>query len=114
MLNTKCKKFKGEIENYLRNSQNQFECKIDRLFTSLKIKTWLCRTNIIKKDGYPASHLLFVLFMLPLLKLNNIHCFCSKGWKQWSHSSKDHLRITPLSLFVSHLDLVKNMNLGVL
>jgi hypothetical protein len=89
MLNTKCKKFKGEIENYLRNSQNQFECKIDRLFTSLKIKTWLCRTNIIKKDGYPASHLLFVLFMLPLLKLNNIHCFCSKGWKQWSHSSKD-------------------------
>jgi hypothetical protein len=66
MINTNCKKFKGEIENYLRNSQNQFECKIDRLFTSFKIKTWLCRTNIIKKDGYPASHLLFVLFMLPL------------------------------------------------
>ena len=42
MLNTKCKKFKGEIENYLRNSQNQFECKIDRLFTTLKVKTWLC------------------------------------------------------------------------
>ena len=89
MLNTKCKKFKGEIENYLRNSQNQFECKIDRLFTTLKVKTWLCRTNIIKKDGYPTSHLLFVLFMLPLLKLKNIHCFCSKGWQQWSHSGKD-------------------------
>jgi len=89
MLSTKCKKFKGEIENYLRNSQNQFECKIDRLFSTLKVKTWLCRTNIIKKDGYPASHLLFVLFILPLLKLNNIHCFCRKGWQQWSHSGKD-------------------------
>jgi len=89
MFSTKCKKFKGEIENYLRNSQNQFECKIDRLFSTLKVRTWLCRTNIIKKYGYPASHLLFVLFMLPLLKLNNIHCFCRKGWQQWSRSGKD-------------------------
>lgn len=89
MLSTKCKKFKGEIENYLRNSQNQFECKIDRLFVSLRVKTWLQRTNIVKKDGYPASHLLFVLFLLPLLKLDTIHCFCRKGWRQWSPSGKD-------------------------
>jgi hypothetical protein len=89
MLSTKCTKFKGEIENYLRNSQNQFECKIDRLFVSLRLKTWLQRTNIVKKDGYPASHLLFVLFMLPLLKLDTIHCFCRKGWRQWSLSGKD-------------------------
>ena len=89
MLSTNCKKFKGEIENYLRNSQNQFECKIDRLFVSLRLKTWLQRTNIIKNDGYPASHLLFVLFILPLLKLDTIHSFCRKGWRQWSPSGKD-------------------------
>lgn len=89
MLSTNCKKFKGEIENYLRNSQNQFESKIDRLFVSLRVKTWLQRTNIVKKDGYPAAHLLFVLFILPLLKLDTIHCFCRKGWKQWSPSGKD-------------------------
>ena len=80
MITTKCKKFKGEIENYLRNGQNQFESKIDRLFVSLRLKTWLHRTNIVKKDGYPAAHLLFVLFILPLLKLDMIHCFCRKGW----------------------------------
>jgi hypothetical protein len=89
MLSTKCKKFKGEIENYLRNRQNQFESKIDRLLVSLRLKTWLRRNNIIKKDGYPASHLFFVMFMLPLLKLNTIHCFCCKGWRQWSPSGKD-------------------------
>jgi hypothetical protein len=55
MLSTKCKKVKGEIENYLRNHQNQFESKIDRLLVSLRLKTWLRRNNIIKKDGYPAS-----------------------------------------------------------
>jgi len=89
MLSTICKKFKGEIENYLRNSRFQFESKINRLFVSLRVKTWLQRTNIVKKDGYPAAHLLFVLFILPLLKLDTIHCFCRKGWRQWSASGKD-------------------------
>ena len=89
MFSKKCKKFKGEIESYLRTSQNLFESKINRLFVSLKVKTWLQRTNIVKKDGYPAAHLLFVLFLLPLLKLDTIHCFCRKGWRQWSPSGKD-------------------------
>ena len=52
MINTNCQKFKGEIENYLRNSQNNLESKIDQAFLALKYKTWLCRANIIKKDGY--------------------------------------------------------------
>ncbi len=43
-------KFKGEIENYLRNGQNNFDSKINSAFLSLKFKTLLCRTNIIKKD----------------------------------------------------------------
>jgi hypothetical protein len=89
MFSTKCKKFKGEIENYLRNRQNHFESKIDRLFVSLRLKTCLRRTNIIKKDGYPASHLFFVMFMLPLLRLDTIHWFCRKGWRQWSAGGKD-------------------------
>ena len=52
MITTKCHNFKGEIENYLRNSQNNFDIKIDRAFCSLKLKTWLCKSNIIKRDGY--------------------------------------------------------------
>ena len=75
MFSTKCKKFKGEIENYLRNRQNQFESKIDRLFVSLRLKTCLRRTNIINKDGYPSSHLFFVMFMLPLLSIC-FHNYC--------------------------------------
>jgi len=82
-------KFKGEIENYLRNGQNKFDSKIDRTFSALKIKTWLCRTDIIKKDGYPTSHLLFVLFILPVLKLKTVNSFCNKHWYQWSVSQKD-------------------------
>jgi len=31
---TNCEKFKGEIENYLGNGQNNLESKIDRTFGS--------------------------------------------------------------------------------
>jgi hypothetical protein len=82
-------KFKGEIENYLRNGHNSFDSKIDQTFSCLKVKTWLSRTNIIKKDGYHASHLLFVLFMLPIFKINSVHGFCKKHWHHWSISKKD-------------------------
>ena len=67
---TDAKKFKGEVENYLQKGQNHFDSRIDRVFTSLKIKTWLCKANIIKKDGYHASHLLMVLTILPMFKIN--------------------------------------------
>ena len=82
-------KFKGEIENYLRNGHSNFDSKIDLVFSCLKVKTWLSRTNIIKKDGYHASHLLFVLFMLPIFKINSVHGFCKKHWHHWSISKKD-------------------------
>ena len=89
MITTKCKRFQGEIKNYLINGQNNFDSKIDRLFSSLRVKTWLCRCNIIKKEGYPASHLLFILFVLPILNLKTINSFCSKNWDQWSLSRRD-------------------------
>jgi hypothetical protein len=89
MITTKCKKFKGEIENYLRNGQNNFDVKIDSAFCSLKFKTWLCKSNIIKKDGYPASHILLILFVLPLLRLKTVNSFCNKNWHQWSDAGKD-------------------------
>lgn len=89
MLTTKCEKFKGEIENYLKKDQPTLDIKIDRAFCSLKLKTWLCRCNIIKKDGYPASHLLFILFVLPLLRLKTVHSFCNKQWYQWSVAGKN-------------------------
>lgn len=89
MITTKCKKFKGEIENYLRKGQNNFDAKIDQAFCSLKFKTWLCRSNIIKKDGYPASHILLILFVLPLLRLKTVNSFCNKQWHHWSIAGKD-------------------------
>lgn len=89
MITTKCKKFKGEIENYLRIGQNNFDVKIDSALSSLKLKTWLCKNNIIKRDGYPASHILLILFVLPLLRLNSVNSFCNKKWYQWSAAGKD-------------------------
>jgi hypothetical protein len=89
MVTTKCKKFKGEIENYLRNGKNNFDVKIDRAFCSLKFKTWLCKSSIVKKDGYPASHVLLILFVLPLLRLKTVNSFCNKKWHQWSVAGKD-------------------------
>jgi len=89
MHNTNCKKFKGEIEKYVNKSSNIFESKIDRVFSFLRIKTCLSRNNIKKYDGYPASHLLFVLILLPLLKIPSINFFCEKHLEQWSSSKKD-------------------------
>jgi hypothetical protein len=91
MDTTNCKKFKGEIENYLSNGLHNFESKIDSAFSALKIKTWLCRANIVKKDGYHACHLLFILFILPLLRVKTVHSFCQKHWLQWSTAKKDSL-----------------------
>ena len=86
---TNHQKFKGEIENYVRNEENIFESRFDRAFSALNIKTHLCRTKIKKEDGYPAAHLLFILTILPLLKIKTIHCFCQKQWSQWSYCGKD-------------------------
>ena len=89
MTTTNCTKFKGEIENYLVNGQNNIDSKINSAFSSLKLKTWLCRTNIVKKDGYHASHLLFILVLLPILRIKTVKGFCEKHWQHWSESKKD-------------------------
>ena len=47
---TNCIKFKGEIEHYLRNDQNNIDSKIDSAFASLKFKTCLCKTNMVLGD----------------------------------------------------------------
>ena len=91
MSTTNCAKFKGEIENYLRNGDHNFESKINEAFSALKFKTILCRSNIIKNDGYHAAHLLFILIILPMLKVKTIHSFCKKHWQQWSRAQKDTL-----------------------
>ena len=91
MSTTNVKMFKGEIENYLNNHQNIFESKIDGIFRSLKFRTWLSRSRIIKKDGYGASHILFILLMMPLIQIKTVHSFCAKQWNHWSTSKKDVL-----------------------
>jgi len=89
MYTTKCKKFKGEIENYLSKEKKVFESRMDRVFRMLNIKTQLNRVSIRKRDGYHTSHLLFVLSLLPLLKMPTIHSFCLKKWYQWGTAQKD-------------------------
>lgn len=83
------KKFKGEIEKYLTKATNIFESRIDRAFTILNFRTKLNRVKIRKKDGYHASHLLFILALLPLLKIPTVHSFCQKQWYHWSIAQKD-------------------------
>jgi len=89
-MNTlKEKRFKGEIERYLNQNHNLFESRVKDVFSLLNIKTWLHRTGIFKKEGYHAAHLLFVLVVLPVLKLKTVHSFCNKFWYHWSQSQKD-------------------------
>jgi hypothetical protein len=89
MYTTKCKKFKGEIETHLSNEKNIFESRMDRVFRMLTIKTKLNQANIRKKDGYHAAHLLFIVSLLPLLKIPTIHSFCRKQWDHWCVARKD-------------------------
>ena len=89
MHTTNCKKFKGEIENYVNKGSNIFESKIERAFSALTFRTLLSRTKIKKKDGYHAAHLLFMLTLLPILKIPTVHSFCLKHLEQWSNSKKD-------------------------
>jgi len=89
MYTTKCKIFKGEIETYLSKEKNLFESRMDRIFRMLNIKTELIRANIRKEDGYHASHLLFILTILPLLKIPSIHGFCLRKWYHWCAAGKD-------------------------
>lgn len=89
MHTAELKIFKGEVENYLCNSQHNFDSKVKELFATLNVKTWLNRANIIKEDGFHASHILFILIILPLLNIKTVHSFCQKHWLIWSTSQKD-------------------------
>jgi hypothetical protein len=89
MHTTHYKKFKGEIENYVTKGRNIFESRIDRVFQMLTIKTQLNRSKIRKKDGYHPAHLLFILTLLPMLKLKTVHSFCQKQWYHWCSARKD-------------------------
>ena len=91
-MNTKNrKKFKGEIEQYLANEKNIFESRLDRAFCLLNFKTQLNQSKIRKKGGYHAAHILFILTLLPLLKIPTVHCFVQKGWDHWCIAKKDTL-----------------------
>jgi hypothetical protein len=89
MHTTNYKKFKGEIENYVTKGKNIFESRIDRTFRMLNVKTHLNHTKIRKKDGYHAAHLLFMLTLLPMLKIKTVHSFCQKRWYHWCIARKD-------------------------
>jgi len=91
MSTKNCRKFKGDIENYLKKSRSNFESTIDGVFSDLNFKTWLCKANIIKREGYHAAHILFILLMLPLLRSKTVHGFCKKHWQNWSLAQKDTL-----------------------
>lgn len=88
MSNTKLDEFKGEIEEYL-GKKHVFESRMDEVFKRLKIKTGLNRAGIVKKDGHHAGHLLFILVLLPILKIKTVQGFCRKHLEQWSEARKD-------------------------
>ena len=56
-----CVKFKAEIENYMKNRPDNPDIKFYDTFCSLNFRTWSCRSNITKKEGYSAHYLLFIL-----------------------------------------------------
>ena len=86
---TKCEKFKGEIENYLGNGHNNFDSKIDHAFSSLRVRTLLSRTGIVKEQGFHAANLLFILTIPPLLRLGTVCSFWKKQWEHWLSCGKD-------------------------
>lgn len=89
MHTTNCKKFKGEIEKYLAKEKNIFESRIDRTFRMLHIKTILNQNKIRKKEGHHPAHLLFIIILMPLLKIPTIRGFCTKNWDHWCSARKD-------------------------
>jgi len=89
MHTTSHKAFKGEIEEYLDKEGRIFETKIDEAFTRLGFRTQMNKAKIIKRDGYHAAHVLFVLVLLPLLKIRNVRSFCRKHIEQFTRSRKD-------------------------
>jgi len=89
MNTTSSSAFKGEIEEYLDKEGRIFETKIDEAFTRLGFRTQMNRAKIIKRDGYHAAHVLFVLVILPLLKIHSVRSFCRKHLEQFTRSRKD-------------------------
>ncbi len=65
---TNYKRFRGEIENYLKGSQGYFESRIDSAFNSLRFGTWLSRSNKRNKKDK--------LFFCKPLTINVLSQFC--------------------------------------
>ena len=79
MTTTNCKTFKGEIENYLVNGQNNIDSKTNNLFRSLKLKTWLCRTNIVKggrscRKCLALFYTLIIIGYAEISKVSKVRC----------------------------------------
>ena len=89
MHTTTSRVFKGEIEEYLDKEGRIFETKIDEGFTRLGLRTQMNKAKIIKKDGYHAAQILFVLVLLPLLKIRTVRSFCRNHLEQYTSSRKD-------------------------
>ena len=89
MYTTPGRTFKGEIEEYLDKEGRIFETKIDEGFTRLGFRTQMNKAKIIKKDGYHAAQILFVLVLLPLLKIRTVRSFCRNHLEQYTSSRED-------------------------
>ncbi len=89
MYITPGKAFKGEIEEYLDKEGRIFETKIDEGLSRLGFRTQMNKAKIIKKDGYHAAQILFVLVLLPLLKIRTVRSFCRNHLEQYTSSRKD-------------------------
>ncbi|MBF0477043.1 MAG: transposase [Deltaproteobacteria bacterium] len=90
MRATKCQlKFKGDVENYLSKSHNNIELIADRLLTLFNVKTIMGQCHIRKREGVHPADILFLLIIIPLLKLKTVHSFCQYKIEDWAGCGKD-------------------------
>jgi len=89
MHNIVMKKFKGEIENYLRKQHNNFDSKINSVFQRLCVKTCLSGSRIVKKSGVPTYQILFILIMAPFLHMKTINSYYRRILKKQFKTGKD-------------------------
>ncbi|MBF0495583.1 MAG: hypothetical protein HQK58_03250 [Deltaproteobacteria bacterium] len=96
MRATKCQlKFKGDVDNYLSKSHNNIELIADRLLTLFNVKTIMGQCHIRQREGVHPADTLFLLIIIPLLKLKTIHSFCKYKIEDWAGCGKDTSMVHP-------------------
>ena len=63
--------FSLSLQKQIENQNILFDSEINRAFNELNFRTLLNRSGITKKKGYATVTLLFLIVLLPFLKLHS-------------------------------------------